>query len=311
MSGPSSILQDAAFSLSIPLLRFTIFKTCSANAQPDYITWCNKTPRPTDCRTLIQRFYPDASNFLVKTESYFQVMAASAAYYAATDAHKLLFYAVNDGKFKTKTESEKARWKNCYQYIRAAQEDLLYARSAFNASLALKSLVKAPGHVAECERQFTDKGIRDALAPKLDTLKKSIETAIAINNNTSLSKTGRKLLEKHQNRVVVAQDGSGNYRSIQEAVNAASRRPVNGRFEIYVKKGCYNEQVKVEGPHAKDITIVGDGIGNTVITGDKHVQSKKQHTSETAVICVKAPGFIAKFITFATMGGPVGTKQWH
>ncbi|KAK4486270.1 hypothetical protein RD792_008940 [Penstemon davidsonii] len=110
-----------------------------------------------------------------------------------------------------------------------------------------------------------------------------------------------------QNRVVVAQDGSGNYTKIQDAVTAATRRPVNGRFEIYVKRGRYKEQVKVEGPNAKDITIVGDGIGNTIITGDKHFQ-KGLSTSDTATFSVKAPGFIAKFITFENTAGPGGNQ---
>ncbi|KAL3835739.1 hypothetical protein ACJIZ3_010475 [Penstemon smallii] len=93
-----------------------------------------------------------------------------------------------------------------------------------------------------------------------------------------------------QNRVVVAQDGSGNYRKIQDAVvyAATTRRPVNGRFEIYVKRGRYKEQVKVEGPNAKDITIVGDGIGNTIITGDKHVGDGIRRSGGNQAVALKS-----------------------
>jgi pectinesterase len=41
-----------------------------------------------------------------------------------------------------------------------------------------------------------------------------------------------------------------------------------GRYVIHVKAGVYNEQVEIK---AKNIMLVGDGIGKTVITGSKSV----------------------------------------
>ncbi|KAG9439583.1 hypothetical protein H6P81_019748 [Aristolochia fimbriata] len=63
--------------------------------------------------------------------------------------------------------------------------------------------------------------------------------------------------------VVVAKDGSGNYRSIQEAVD---RAPDNSprRYVIYIKAGWYNENVVVEA-WKKNLAFVGDGIGKTVL----------------------------------------------
>lgn len=69
--------------------------------------------------------------------------------------------------------------------------------------------------------------------------------------------------------VVVAQDGSGRYRTVKEAVDAA---PDGGksRYVIYVKKGVYKENVEV-GKRKRELMIVGDGMDATVITGSRNV----------------------------------------
>ncbi|KAL3814933.1 hypothetical protein ACJIZ3_016201 [Penstemon smallii] len=72
---------------------------------------------------------------------------------------------------------------------------------------------------------------------------------------------------------VVAQDGSGNYRTINEAVAAVARlghtRPE--RVVIYVKSGTYNEKVEI-GSYLKNLMFVGDGMDQTIVTGNRNVQ---------------------------------------
>lgn len=68
--------------------------------------------------------------------------------------------------------------------------------------------------------------------------------------------------------VTVAADGSGTYRSITEAVNEApnySRR----RYIIYMKKGIYRENIDMK-KKKTNIMFVGDGIGQTVVTGNRN-----------------------------------------
>lgn len=69
--------------------------------------------------------------------------------------------------------------------------------------------------------------------------------------------------------VVVAKDGSGKYKTVEEAVASA---PNNGktRYVIYVKKGKYKENVEV-GKSKKNVMIVGDGMDSTIITGSLNV----------------------------------------
>ena len=81
-----------------------------------------------------------------------------------------------------------------------------------------------------------------------------------------VSAKDRKLLQAPtiKANAVVAKDGSGNYKTISEAINAAS----GGRFVIYVKSGVYNEKIRTN----KDgITLIGDGKYSTIIVGDDSV----------------------------------------
>jgi hypothetical protein len=67
--------------------------------------------------------------------------------------------------------------------------------------------------------------------------------------------------------ITVAKDGTGNFRTVGEAVSAA---PNNSRTRtvIRVRAGTYEENVEVP-PYKTNIALVGDGRGATVITGSR------------------------------------------
>lgn len=69
--------------------------------------------------------------------------------------------------------------------------------------------------------------------------------------------------------VVVAADGSGNFKTVAAAVAAV---PDGGskRFVIRIKAGVYRENVEV-GKKKKNVMFVGDGRTKTIITGSKNV----------------------------------------
>lgn len=69
--------------------------------------------------------------------------------------------------------------------------------------------------------------------------------------------------------VVVAADGSGDYKTVSAAVAAAPEKS-SKRYIIRIKAGVYRENVEV-GKKKTNIMFLGDGRSNTIITGSRNV----------------------------------------
>ncbi|KAM3250324.1 pectinesterase [Capsicum chacoense] len=100
---------------------------------------------------------------------------------------------------------------------------------------------------------------------------------------------------------IVALDGSGDFKSITEALQAA---PDNSerRYNIKIKEGIYNEYVFVH-KNKTNITFIGEGTDRTIITGSKS-NGTGFKTNETATVDISGYGFIAQDITFQNTAGP-------
>lgn len=70
---------------------------------------------------------------------------------------------------------------------------------------------------------------------------------------------------------VVAQDGSGNYASITDAVQKAPSHLRGRKYIIYVKAGVYSETVRIS-KRKTNIMFVGDGKGKTVVVSSKNAK---------------------------------------
>ncbi|CAK7348339.1 unnamed protein product [Dovyalis caffra] len=92
------------------------------------------------------------------------------------------------------------------------------------------------------------------------------------------SVSGRKLLQTENNDievsdiVTVSQDGQANFTTINDAIAAAPNNTngSNGYFMIYVTAGNYEEYVSIA-KNKRYLMMVGDGINQTVITGNRSV----------------------------------------
>ncbi|XP_038906560.1 pectinesterase [Benincasa hispida] len=103
--------------------------------------------------------------------------------------------------------------------------------------------------------------------------------------------------------MVVAQDGSGDFRTISEAVTAAEDATKGcRRFVIYVKGGIYKENVVIK-KGMKNVMMIGDGMDRTIVTAMKNVQDGST-TFQSATFAVAGEGFIAKDMTFENTAGP-------
>lgn len=102
-------------------------------------------------------------------------------------------------------------------------------------------------------------------------------------------------------QIVVAQDGSGDYRTIQEAITS---RPDHSqvRIVIFVKKGTYHEKVVI--PTWKtNIALVGESKEETVITNDDYSGKGSHNTFTSYTVLVQGNDFRAENITFENSAG--------
>lgn len=108
---------------------------------------------------------------------------------------------------------------------------------------------------------------------------------------------------------VVAQDGSGNFETVQEAIDAVPSFRKNVTT-IFVKNGIYKEKIVLAEPK-QYIKIIGEDKLKTVLTYDDFAQKRNVFGEEigtsgsSSFYCV-GEGFIAENITFENSAGPVG-----
>lgn len=107
---------------------------------------------------------------------------------------------------------------------------------------------------------------------------------------------------------VVAEDGSGDFFTVQEAVNAVPDFRKNKRTTILVRKGEYKERVII--PASKiNLSLIGED--GAVLTDDTYAAKKncfgeEMSTSGSSTVYIYAPDFYAENITFANTAGRVG-----
>jgi pectinesterase len=108
---------------------------------------------------------------------------------------------------------------------------------------------------------------------------------------------------------VVAIDGSGDFRSVQEAIDAVP--PLRKkRTTIFIKKGIYKEKLLLP-PTASDVTFVGESVLETILTFDDFASRKNRFgeemgTSSSSSFFIFGDGFEARNITFENSAGPIG-----
>lgn len=129
-------------------------------------------------------------------------------------------------------------------------------------------------------------------------------------SNCTSSRTERILKESESHGillndfVLVSPYGIANHTSIGDAIAAApnNTKPEDGYYLIYVREGYYEEYVIVP-KHKNNILLVGDGINQTIITGN-HSVIDGWTTFNSSTFAVSGERFIAVDITFRNTAGP-------
>jgi len=108
---------------------------------------------------------------------------------------------------------------------------------------------------------------------------------------------------------IVAQDGSGNFKTVQEAINAVPdlRKKVT---TIFIKQGVYKEKLVLAGSKQM-VSLIGEDVNKTILTYDDYAQKKnifgeEKGTSGSSSFYIYGEGFSAENISFQNSAGPVG-----
>ncbi|KAI3701004.1 hypothetical protein L2E82_45646 [Cichorium intybus] len=277
-------------------------------------SWCSQTPHPESCEYVLagkpnvgpMKQKPDFINALLSA-------ALDGAVHAETNTQSL------GGKCRNKLE--KAAWQDCLE---------LYASTVHRINMTVDPQKKcsqvemqtwlstALTNLETCKNGFEEVRGGEYILPLMNNnLSALISNTLAMNKGGSLPlhepsyqkgfptwiKPGdRKLLQSSDPasmaNSVVAQDGSGNYGTIGDAIAAA--KSGSGRYVIYVKAGTYNEHVQIK---SNKIMLVGDGIGKTIITGSKSVGGGSTSFS-SATFGIEGDGFMGRGITIRNTAGP-------
>lgn len=108
---------------------------------------------------------------------------------------------------------------------------------------------------------------------------------------------------------IVAKDGTGNFTTVQEAINAV-RDLNNKRTIIFIKNGTYKEKLTL--PASKiNVSFIGEDVSKVLLTYDDYASKKNEKganigTTGSSSFFIYGDGFTAENITFENSAGPVG-----
>ncbi|MBA0738633.1 hypothetical protein Gogos_011965 [Gossypium gossypioides] len=271
------------------------------------ITSCTQTPYPDVCNFYMGNSLNVAAN-LDQTQFSFRDVAIQLTLSQAVQAHQLVS-SMDSSSFDQRA---KLAWNDCVELYEDTIHHLNLSKTTNNPIDSQTWLSAAIANQQTCQNGFIDFNLAShlqTLPSMLGNITKLISNSLAINKATTvtsstshsnfakvanrrllsdgfpawLSVADRKLLQTTgappKADIVVAQDGSGNFKTITEAVAAAGG---GKRTVIYVKAGVYKENVDIK-RSAKNIMLIGDGIDATIVTGSKNAQTTTTFRSATAV----------------------------
>jgi len=277
--------SSSSFSLVISflLVPFLFSSIAFSYSLKDIQSWCNQTPYPQPCEYYLTNH---AFNKPIKSKSDFLKVSLELALERAQRGQ----LNTNSMGPKCRNVHEKSAWNDCIQLYEYTVQRLNKTLDPYTKCTQTDTqtwLSTALTNLETCRTGFYELGVTDYILPLLsNNVTKLLSNTLSLNkdpNNqfrppstqegfpTWVKPGDRKLLQSSsaasKANVIVAKDGSGKYTTVKAAVDAAPKSS-SGRYVIYVKSGVYNEQVEVK---SKNIMLVGDGIGKTIITGSKSV----------------------------------------
>lgn len=111
----------------------------------------------------------------------------------------------------------------------------------------------------------------------------------------------------NSNIIIVSKDGSGDFTTIQEAINNTKSFPYE-KITIYIKNGIYTEKIKIHEWNS-NLILLGESKEKTIIRFDDYfdkINLGRNSTFYTSTVLVEADNVILKNLTIENSAGEVG-----
>ena len=110
--------------------------------------------------------------------------------------------------------------------------------------------------------------------------------------------------EEQPNTVIVAQDGSGDFKSIQEALDTRKAFR-NYEQQIFIKNGVYEEKVLIDS-YLTNIRLTGESVEGVIVTHSDHAGMAGIGTFNSYTMKVVGDQITLENLTIVNASGPVG-----
>lgn len=127
-------------------------------------------------------------------------------------------------------------------------------------------------------------------------------TSMALIFTNAFTQTGNP--QQYKYIFTVAKDGTGDYKFIQEAIDAMRVFPL-APITLYIKNGTYNEKIELPSNNT-DVNFIGESVDKTIITFNDYSGRGKTNTFTSFTAKISGNRFYAENITFVNSAGPVG-----
>ena len=109
---------------------------------------------------------------------------------------------------------------------------------------------------------------------------------------------------QHKYVFTVAKDGTGDYKFIQDAIDAMRVYPL-APITLYIKNGVYNEKIELPATNT-DVIFIGESVEKTIIVFNDYSGRGKLTTFTSYTAKISGNRFTAQNITFSNNAGRVG-----
>lgn len=107
------------------------------------------------------------------------------------------------------------------------------------------------------------------------------------------------------NTIVVDRNGTGHFRTVQQAIDSVRAFNPAGRVTIFIKKGFYKEKLIIP-THVCNVHIVGEDRDKTILNYDDHANINKMGTFKTFTLKISGNDIVMENLTVENSAAQMG-----